>query len=249
MKTWCAIGDSFTYLNDHLDETDFRVSEGYLSRALKKLPDLSLINAGVNGSTTKDWLTIPIPFADIYTILLGTNDWHHQIPLGTKEDFKREEAGTILGNLGVLIKRIYLVNGEAKIMVMNPVERADFICVLDTLNQAQGSYAPEGNVMLSEVAEAIFSCATEAGLCALDLHNECGFTQENVIRFKRLKKDGIYKELPYLDYIGVPYHPETDDYPYPLEAISLTYDGLHPSDKGNEIIANLVVDTLSKLLN
>ncbi len=134
-------------------------------------------------------------------------------------------------------------------MVMNPVERADFICVLDTLNQAQGSYAPEGNVMLSEVAEAIFSCATEAGLCALDLHNECGFTQENVIRFKRLKKDGIYKELPYPDYIGVPYHPETDDYPYPLEAISLTYDGLHPSDKGNEIIANLVVDTLSKLLN
>ncbi len=249
MKTWCAIGDSFTYLNDHLDETDYRVSEGYLSRVLKRLPDLALINAGVNGSTTKDWLTIPIPFADVYTILLGTNDWHQQIPLGTKEEFQKEESGTILGNLGVLRKRIYLVNKEAKILVMNPVERADFICVLDTLNQAQGSYAPEADVMLSEVAEAICSCAKEAGLCTLDLYKECGFTQENVIHFKRLKKDGIYQNLPYPDYIGVPYHPETDEYPYPQEAVALTYDGLHPSDRGNEIIAGLVADALSKLLD
>ncbi len=249
MKTWCAIGDSFTYLNDHLDETDFRVSEGYLSRVLRKLPDLALINAGVNGSTTKDWLTIPVPFADIYSILLGTNDWHQQIPLGSKENFIKEESGTILGNLGVLIKRIRMVNENAKILVMNPVERADFICVLDTLNQAQGSYAPEAGVMLSKVAEAIVSCAEEMGLCVLDLYKTCGFTQENVIHFKRLKKDGIYQDLPYPDYIGVPYHAETDEYPYPLEAVALTYDGLHPSDRGNEIIAELVAGKLSQFLD
>ena len=249
MKTWCAIGDSFTYLNDHLDETDFRVSEGYLSRVLRRLPDLALINAGVNGSTTKDWLTIPVPFADIYSILLGTNDWHQQIPLGSKENFIKEESGTILGNLGVLIKRIRMVNEAAKILVMNPVERADFICVLDTLNQAQGSYAPEAGVMLSKVAEAIVSCAEEMELCVLDLYKTCGFTQENVIHFKRLKKDGIYQDLPYPDYIGVPYHAETDEYPYPLEAVALTYDGLHPSDRGNEIIAELVAGKLSQFLD
>lgn len=248
MKTWCAIGDSFTYLNDHLDETDYRVTEGYLSRILKRLPELRLINAGVNGSTTGDWLTLPIPHADIYTILLGTNDWHHQIPLGTEHDFVGKIEGTILGNLGILIGRVRSVNPEAKLLVLNPVERADFICVLDTLNQAQGSYAPEAGVMLSEVAEAITACAGNAGLSVFDLHEKCGFTQENIIHYKRLKKDGLYQELPYPDYIGVPYDPDTDEYPYPPGAIALTYDGLHPSDEGNEILAELIAGELGKLL-
>ena len=32
MLNWCAIGDSLTYLNDHLDETGHYVTRGYLSR-------------------------------------------------------------------------------------------------------------------------------------------------------------------------------------------------------------------------
>ena len=40
---WCAIGDSFTYLNDHLDETLFRLHKGYLTRIQEKLPQLSLL--------------------------------------------------------------------------------------------------------------------------------------------------------------------------------------------------------------
>ena len=35
MITWCAIGDSFTYLNDHLDETCYRLKKGYLTRILE----------------------------------------------------------------------------------------------------------------------------------------------------------------------------------------------------------------------
>ena len=245
---WCAIGDSFTYLNDHLDETDYRVTKGYLTRILEKLPQLSLINIGVNGSTTQDWLTIPVPEADVYTVLLGTNDWHGQRDLGTEQDFTEEKSGTILGNLGVLINRIREMNPQAKLLILNPVERADFICVLDTLNQAQGSYAPEAGVMLSEVADAIYVCAKNAGIPAFDLHKECGFTQENVIYFKWLKKDGDYQKLTYPGYVGVPYNPETDEYPYPLEAIALTYDGLHPSDEGNEILAELIAKELKKLI-
>ena len=37
MIRWCAIGDSFTYLNDHLDETNHYVTKGYLSRTLDSL--------------------------------------------------------------------------------------------------------------------------------------------------------------------------------------------------------------------
>lgn len=84
---WCAIGDSFTYLNDHLDETGYRVTKGYLDRILDRIGYLSLNNIGINGSTIADWISQPIPFADIYTVLLGTNDWNAENPLGTQEDF------------------------------------------------------------------------------------------------------------------------------------------------------------------
>ena len=62
---WCAIGDSFTYLNDHLDETGYRVSKGYLTRILEKVPGLRLDNIGINGSTLLDWASQPIPEADL----------------------------------------------------------------------------------------------------------------------------------------------------------------------------------------
>ena len=73
---WVAIGDSFTYLNDHLDETGYRVSRGYLSRIADRIPSLQLDNIGINGSTFADWIDQEIPAADLYTVLLGTNDWH-----------------------------------------------------------------------------------------------------------------------------------------------------------------------------
>ena len=52
---WCAIGDSFTYLNDHSNETGFRVKTGYLDRTCQKVGGLIPINMGINGSETKDW--------------------------------------------------------------------------------------------------------------------------------------------------------------------------------------------------
>ena len=59
MKRWIAVGDSFTYLNDHLDETKYRVKKGYLTRTLEHLQadgiELDLINMGINGSCTTLW--------------------------------------------------------------------------------------------------------------------------------------------------------------------------------------------------
>ena len=65
---WCAIGDSFTYLNDHLDETAYRVKEGYLTRTCGYFDNLSVINIGMNGSSTPDWIRIELPEADLYTV-------------------------------------------------------------------------------------------------------------------------------------------------------------------------------------
>lgn len=136
MQTWCAIGDSFTYLNDHLDETGGIVARGYLSRALDKLPPLCLRNLGINGSTTRDWLTAPLAPADVYTILLGTNDWHQGIPLGDRAAFRDGAPGTILGNLGNLLRRLRALCPQARVLVCNPVERADFVYLFDPYNNA-----------------------------------------------------------------------------------------------------------------
>lgn len=51
---WCAIGDSFTYLNDHPKETGYRVKKGYITRVCDKISGITVKNMGRNGSTTKD---------------------------------------------------------------------------------------------------------------------------------------------------------------------------------------------------
>ncbi len=248
MLTLCAIGDSFTYLNDHLDETGHIVQRGYLTRTLDKLPGLKLINLGINGSTTRDWLTAPLARADVYTVLLGTNDWHQGIPLGGREDFLSGEPGTILGNLGNLLARIRALAPDARVLVLNPVERADFVYLFDPYNNAPGSYAPEHGQRLADVAQAIYENCARSGIPALNLHDACGITPENAVKFKRVRTPEGVRDLPYPDCAGLPFDPAADPYPYPKEARALTYDGLHPTDAGNEIIASLLAEALRALL-
>ena len=248
MKTihWCAIGDSFTYLNDHLDETCFRLHKGYLTRILEKLPEypLELNNIGINGSTFQDWISVPVPKADLYTILLGTNDWHRPFPQGDMSDLKRRTEGTILGNLGLLLDHIREVAPHAVIVAGNPVERADFVYLLDPENNAPGSYRQENGLWLRNLSEVLLKAYQTEGVHPVDLWGKSGFTQDKLIHFKRVKRNGIYENLPYPDYIGIPFHPGKDEYPYPKEAIALTYDGLHPSDEGADLLAGLFAEKI-----
>lgn len=248
-KIWCAIGDSFTYLDSHLDETGYRLKKGYLTRTMEKLRyPAELINIGINGSSTTDWLEQELVCADVYTVLLGTNDWFSaHTPLGTKEEYCAGRKGSILGNLRVLIEHIRILNKTAPIIVMNPVERGDFVYIADHTNHAHGSYAPENGLWLSEVAKAIYEVVSGDNIYTLDLHNKAGFTPENAVHFKRVRKAGKIVDLPYPEYTAVPYHPQEDPYPYPEEAVNMTYDGLHPSDKGCEKIAELLAERLNEI--
>lgn len=246
---WCVIGDSFTYLNDHLDETGYRVTEGYISRTCRKVSGLFPINLGKNGSATPDWLEEKLPEADLYTVLLGTNDWHTGVPLGTQEDFEKKREGSILGNLAVILSHIRQAGPDAKIIVMNPVERGDFVYILDPMNHAHGSYAPDQGQMLCDIAEGILNACRNAGIPVLDLHGLSGFAPETAVRFKRVKTPEGYRELAYPDYVGVQIDYENDEYPYPPEAADYTYDGLHPSDKGNEEIACLLAEKIKEVMH
>lgn len=52
MIEWTATGDSFTYLNDHLDETGYLVSRGYLSRIADRIEKI-LPRDGSGGKTRR----------------------------------------------------------------------------------------------------------------------------------------------------------------------------------------------------
>lgn len=248
-KVWCAIGDSFTYLDSHLDETGYRLKKGYLTRTIEKLYyPVELVNLGINGSSTADWLDQSLVRADIYTVLLGTNDWFSaHTPLGTEKDYLAGKEGCILGNLKILTDHIRSYNRKARIIVMNPVERGDFVYIGDPRNYAHGSYAPENGVMLAEIANAICKTVKGENIWTLDLHSRTGFTPENAVHFKRVKKEGQIVELTYPEYVSIPFDPENDPYPYPEEAAYMTYDGLHPSDEGCKIIAELLADKMNKI--
>ena len=189
-----------------------------------------------------------LPKADVYTILLGTNDWHQGIRIGTGEDFAAGAPGTILGNLGNLHQRIKALNPAAKVLFCTPVARTDFVYLFDHHNNAQGSYASEHGQRLCDVAYGIVESCAAQGIACVNLYDESGITPENAVHFKRVHTDEGDLDLPFPDYLGIPFDPDEDPYPYPLESHALTYDGLHPTDEGNEILASLIAAKLKTIL-
>src|SRR5687768_3137881 len=85
--TWTAIGDSITYLNEHADETGNRITKGYMTRVVEKIPHFTYKNQGHNGWTSggiaMEIEKLGLEKADVYSIFLGTNDWWQGRPLGT----------------------------------------------------------------------------------------------------------------------------------------------------------------------
>src|SRR5690606_12101920 len=97
-RTWTAIGDSITYLNEHPEETGNRISSGYMSRVVKAVPNLRYINQGHNGwsavAIAKEIEKLGLERSDLYTIFLGTNDWWQGQPLGSIGDYKNNTGTT-----------------------------------------------------------------------------------------------------------------------------------------------------------
>jgi lysophospholipase L1-like esterase len=249
--TWVAIGDSITYLNDHPKETGNRVQKGYLSRVVEKLPNLHYINQGHNGWTSvkiADSIEkIGLVKGDVYTVFLGTNDWWSGQPLGTLQDYQNPTGNkTVYGSFRIIVNKIRSLNPNAKIILITPMQRGDFVSINNHKNSAYGSYKVKNGVWLEQVANAVDSIAKLEQFGAVDLYHKKQLSLKHLVNFKYLKDSttGIYKEFKYPAYIDMPFHAGKDDYPYPLKAINMTYDGLHPSDKGNKIIASMLVSIM-----
>jgi len=250
---WVAIGDSITYLNDHSNETGNRVSKGYLSRVTEQLPYVHYVNQGHNGWTAiriaQEIEKLGLEKADVYSVFLGTNDWWQGKPVGALTDYVNNTGNnTVYGAFRIIIDKLRSLNANAKIILITPMQRVDFVYINNAKNNAWGSYKEKNGQSLSRFADAVDSIGSYEHFETVDLFNKSGMTLQKLVKFKRLKdpQTGVYKNYPYPGFINIPFNPETDEYPYPADAIGLTYDGLHPSDKGNEIIARMLVKTMKK---
>ncbi len=252
--TWVAIGDSITYLNEHPDETGNRVKKGYMTRVVEKLPSFTYFNQGHNGWTSggiaEKFDELNVQTADVYSIFLGTNDWWQGRPIGSLDDYKNSRDNkTINSSFGIIISKIRQLNPQAKIVLITPLQRMDFVYLFDYTNNAWGSYKEKNGQTLEAVAAAIQSIGDYENIPVLDLYHEPSLSIEHAVKFKRLKdpKTGKYTNYHYPASNNILFNPVTDEYPYPINAIDMTYDALHPSDKGNEVIAGKLAALLGSL--
>ena len=252
--TWVAIGDSITYLNDHVNETGNRVNKGYMTFVTEKLPNIKYINQGHNGWTAggiADKIEkLNLVSADVFSVFLGTNDWWAGSPIGTIADYQNNAGNaTFYGSYRIILDKLKALNANAKIILITPLQRSDFVYIANFKNNAFGSYKAKKEQNLAQFAAAIIEIAKIEDFSVIDLFNKSGINLKNMVKFKRLKdpKTGEYKNYKYPEYIDVPFNPATDEYPYPIEASNMTYDGLHPADKGNKIIAKILVKQLKNL--
>ncbi|MBL7698621.1 MAG: SGNH/GDSL hydrolase family protein [Chitinophagaceae bacterium] len=251
--TWVAIGDSITYLNEHANGTDSRITKGYMTMVTEKLPHIKYVNQGHNGWTSgeiaEEIEKLGIVKADIYSIFLGTNDWWQGRPIGTLEDYKNDEGNnTVYGSFRIIVKKLRLLNPQAKIILITPMKRVDFVQVGNMNNHAWGSYKEKNGQTLEQFAKAVDSIAKFENFPVVDLFHTKGMDYKNLVKFKRLREPGkeSYRDYKYPEFVNIAFNPGKDQYPYPPDAVDITYDGLHPSDKGYEILAKKLVKILKR---
>jgi lysophospholipase L1-like esterase len=251
--TWVAIGDSITWLNEHAAETENRVTKGYMTMVVEKLPNIKYINQGHNGWTSgeiaEQFDSLGIVKADVYSVFLGTNDWWQGRPLGTLKDYANNTGNeTVYGSFRIIVDKLRFLNSDAKIIMITPMQRVDFVSMGNMTNNAWGSYKDKNGQMLEQFAKAIDSISEYDHFDLVDLYHTRGMDHKHLVKYKRMREPGknTYKNYPYPQFIDIPFDPAKDDYPYPADAIDITYDGLHPSDKGYEIISQKLIKYLKK---
>jgi lysophospholipase L1-like esterase len=224
-----------------------------MTKVSAQYPNIKYINQGHNGWTVtgiaKEIENLGLIKSDIYSVFLGTNDWWQGLPLGTFNDYKNNTGlKSTYGAYRIIVDKIRGLNPTAKIILITPMQRADFVYLFDAHNNAYGSYKPKNGQNLSQFADVVKVIGNYEHFTVIDLYYQSGIMVKNAVKFKRLKDSvsGLYQNIKYPDWIRKPFHPGIDEYPYPVDAIDYTYDGLHPSDKGHQLIADMLIKVFKK---
>jgi lysophospholipase L1-like esterase len=251
--TWTAIGDSFTYLNDHLNESNDRVTKGWITRVKEQVPGLTYTNQGHNYWTSVEIADkidkFDLQSSDVYTIFLGTNDWWNGIKLGTLADYTNKTGtGTVNGAFRVIIDKLRSLNPQAHIILITPMQRGDFVYIINPRVNGWGSYKDKNSQSLESFVDAVKAIGKAEQMPVVDLYHESKLAIRAAVKYKHLRDPQTYeyKDYTYPDYINIPFN-ESDEYPYPIGAVDVTYDGIHPSDKGCAIIAKMVAKEINSI--
>ena len=252
--TWMAIGDSITYMNGRPELSKNRISKGYMDDVVEQLPYVHFVNNGHSGWTAKaiadNINNLDLVKSDIYSVFLGTNDWWTCLPIGTYSDYENNTGNqTVYGSYRTIIDKIRSLNPDAVIILLTPLHRTDYVDLNSPSVFIHGDYsANKDGVFLSQYADAIKTIVKAQHLQLADLYYKSGITTKNAVNYRRLRdpETHAYKNYTYPAWLSIPYNPATDDYPYPPEAMNWVYDGLHPSDKGHQRIADMLVKIMKK---
>jgi len=223
--TWIAIGDSITYLNGRPEVVKNRITRGYMDDVVAQLSYIHFVNQGHPGWTAKSIADniehLGLDKADIYSVFLGTNDWWTGLPIGTFSDYQNNTGDqTVYGSYRTIVNKILSLNPAAVIILMTPLQRTDYVDLNNPSVFIPGDYAAKDGVFLSQYADAIKDIAKAEHFQLADLYYKSGITGKNAVHYRRLRD------------------PETGQY--------MTFDGLHPSDKGHAIIAKMLVKIMRK---
>lgn len=253
--TWCALGDSMTEINDTSIVGKY-ITAGYLTRVCREIPNLKYINLGKSGSTIYNTVGLSIPEADVYTIFFGQNDWNTHMALGTVSNFiEAKYDNTVLGSLGALIAKIKKIS-SSQIIVMTPIE-SGYSCGRGKSVIGVPSDTPnENGWTITDMADAIRKCLIDTDIICIDTHSLSYISKDNAVKAGYVMVDGVRTKVAYPDFLNyfdsIPSDLDTEL--YDDSCAYTTYDGVHPSDLGCQILANCIVEPIrnaiySKMLN
>ena len=112
-----------------------------------------------------------IPSADLIVIFMGTNDYGHETPLGSKKD---TQDGTFYGALNTIIPALVAKHTSSKIVFVTPMHRYGFGTsgILGTKFTADS--IPNGvGATLGDYVNALKSVCASNGVSVIDLYTEC----------------------------------------------------------------------------
>ena len=107
--------------------------------------------------------------ADVYSVFLGTNDWWGSRPVGTMADYENNTGfGTLYGSFRIIINKFRSLNPDAKIILITPLQRVDFVYIANFKNNAYGSYKDKKGQYLEQFADAIKAIGKREKLPVVD---------------------------------------------------------------------------------
>ena len=169
--TWCALGTSITWYNDHVSSA---FTKGYQTRVMERIHFDGFLNRGVNGGCVATAIKQVVP-AGLYTVEHGINDWGNRIPPGTMDDYVNDTGtGTFAGGYRKVIDAIRAANPDAAVILCTPRKGYGFGDFLPDHCDAQ---QPNG-YFLKDYADLVRDIAAYENFPLADFFATCGEQDE-----------------------------------------------------------------------